>query len=136
MRSRINWYEAGEKPTKYFLNSEKQNYNRKWIKRLKIGKEIVNTKEGILREQECFCKDLYTANYRQAQEMYLNDLDLLTLSREDIQYPDRIIDLEELEIVIKQLKSNKAPGTDGLPIEFYHTFWAEIRINLYYLFQC
>ena len=43
----------------------------------------------------------------------------------------------EIDIVIRQLKANKAPGTDGLglPIEFYRTFWNEIKIIVYYLYQ-
>ena len=33
------------------------------------------------------------------------------------------ISLEELESVLNSLQSNKSPGNDGLPIEFYKTCW-------------
>ena len=35
VRSKTRWIEQGEKPTKYFFNLEKRNYNHKTIKELK-----------------------------------------------------------------------------------------------------
>ena len=34
-RSKARWFEQGEKPTKYFFNLEKGNYDRKIVKELK-----------------------------------------------------------------------------------------------------
>ena len=61
LRSKAKWAESGEKNSKYFLNLEKRNYNRKYIKRLKIasGEELTNPKD-ILNEERTFCKTLYT----------------------------------------------------------------------------
>jgi len=35
-RSKARWLEQGEKPTKYFFNLEKKNYDRKIVKELTI----------------------------------------------------------------------------------------------------
>ena len=43
VRSRIGWAENGEKNTKYFLNLEKRNYDKKVIHELKSGKGIIKT---------------------------------------------------------------------------------------------
>ena len=46
-RSKAKWVEQGEKPTKYFFNLEKRNYEKKIITQLKIsdGKIISDIKQ-------------------------------------------------------------------------------------------
>ena len=42
-RSKVKWVEQGDKPTKYFFNLEKRNYEKKIITQLKISDgEIIN----------------------------------------------------------------------------------------------
>ena len=62
VRSKTRWIEQGEKPTKYFFNLEKRNYNHKTIKELKHpdGKSVTKEEE-ILEEIEIFYKELYTS---------------------------------------------------------------------------
>ena len=36
------------------------------------------------------------------------------------------IQIEDVDLAIKSLKNNKCPSTDGLPIEFYKTFWGKL----------
>ena len=33
----------------------------------------------------------------------------------------------EVKIVVKNMKNNKSPGTDGFPAEFYKFFWLDIN---------
>ena len=62
VRSKTKWIEQGEKPTKYFLNLEKRNYNHRKITELKHSDGTSVTKEEeILKEIERFYKDLYTS---------------------------------------------------------------------------
>ena len=35
-RSKVKWFEQGEKPTKYFFNLEKTNYEKKLIREAKL----------------------------------------------------------------------------------------------------
>ncbi len=63
LRSKAIWHEHGEKPTKYFFNLEKRNYNKKSIKRLKMPDgSIIDNKKDILAEQKAFYQKLYTHN--------------------------------------------------------------------------
>ena len=60
-RSKVRWTEEGERPTKYFFNMEKRNFNTKVIAELKPdpdGNVIVDEKE-IMREIHSYYADLY-----------------------------------------------------------------------------
>ena len=61
LRSKAQWIEEGEKNTKYFLNLEKRNYEKKHIKKLidDRGKEITDH-DKIIKEEEFFYHNLYT----------------------------------------------------------------------------
>ena len=48
------------------------------------------------------------------------------MTETDITRCEGMITKDECEKVIKIMKPNKSPGTDGLSIEFYVTFWEEI----------
>ena len=41
-----------------------------------------------------------------------------------------LITEEELVSVLKNMKNNKTPGSDGLPPEFYKIFWKETKVYL------
>lgn len=49
-RAKARWTEYGEKPTKYFFNMERRNYNRKFITELKGSntRTVTDAKEIIL----------------------------------------------------------------------------------------
>ena len=57
-RSKVRQLENGEKPTKYFFNTEKRNYNRKIISELKRpdGKTVVNKQEILSEIQSLFVR--------------------------------------------------------------------------------
>ena len=57
---------------------------------------------------------------------------------------DRVLDMDEILVAIKQLKPlgvafhfppGKVPGTDGLPIEFYHFYKDRLSVLLCTVYQ-
>ena len=68
-------------------------------------------------------------------DKFLNTHTLPKLKREGTENLNRPITSEEFESVIKNLPTNKSPGPDGFPGEFYETFKAEIIPILLKLFQ-
>ena len=131
IRSRAKWFEQGEKSTKYFYSLEKKNYSDNTIKQLKTenGTNVTSNKE-ILQEQFAYYKKLYQensipdeniANYLDKVKITnsLNDNEALLLEGE--------ITEQECLFAIKNMKTNKSPGSDGIPAEFYASFWTDIK---------
>lgn len=61
IRSRINWLQDGEKPSKYFSSLENKNYLEKTIQKLKIeANKIISNQKEILNEVKKFYADLFS----------------------------------------------------------------------------
>jgi hypothetical protein len=43
--------------------------------------------------------------------------------------------MEEIKDVVFSMKTNKASGLDGFPIEFYRSFWSLTAGDIFALFQ-
>ena len=52
LHSKVQYYEEGEKATKYFCNMEKRNYINKVIHKLNIDGKIITDPSEILTEQK------------------------------------------------------------------------------------
>ena len=65
-RSRTRWIEDGEKPTKYFVNLEKRNYEEKIITQLKTTDgETISNMTKIKKEIENYYKNFLTSRISQ-----------------------------------------------------------------------
>ena len=58
---------------------------------------------------------------------FLNDLNIPKLSEEQQKQCEGSISSEECFCVLNSSDLNKTPGNDGIPIEFYKTFWASLK---------
>ena len=73
-RNRAQWAENGEKNTKYFLNLDKKNYDKKVIHKLKYGKGFIKTdQKAILAELVDYYKQIYLRN--NCTKSQINELD-------------------------------------------------------------
>ena len=134
IRSRANWYQFGEKPSKYFLKLEQNNSNKKNRFRIKNDKgEIIINRHDILKEQEKFYSELYSYHDVEFIADYLKGLDSPKLNYGQKLQLDGNITLHELREAQKDMKIDKTPGADGLPIEFYRTFWDVLETVLHQL---
>ena len=131
LRSRTRWHNEGEKNTKYFLNLEKRHYRQGTISRLKRNEnDFVSSDKEILQECEFFFKDLYSSKMK--TESLLPEIDFFfsendtVLSNEERDSIEGFLSELECFNAMKDMKPDKSPGTDGLPSEFYQTFWNEV----------
>ena len=53
----------------------------------------------------------------------MNDLNIPQLSEEEKNSCEGLISPEECSELLDSSQSNKSPGNDGIPAEFYRTFW-------------
>ena len=136
VHSVANWIHSGEKPTSYFLGLERRNGNRKAIVRLKnmYGNLVIGSK-NIMSEQLTFYSHLYTTNWREANDTYLNTLQHPTADLNDKIAMNRVLDMYKISQTIKQLKINKSLGMDRLPIEIYQAYNDKLCPILYDLYM-
>ena len=119
--------EKGERPTKYFFNLEKQNYNRKTITELQTDdNKIVKEEDKILGTIEKFYKDLHSSKITVSQmnfDEFIEDIEIPMLDNEEKNELEGLFTLEECKKVLETFEDNKSPGKDGFTAEFYkHMF--------------
>ena len=90
--------------------------------------------QSIIRD---YCKQLCASKMGTLEEMdkFLERYNLPRLNQEEIENMNRPLTSNEIETVIKNLPTNKSPGPDGFPGEFYQTFRDELTPILLKLFQ-
>ena len=129
-RSKVKWYELGEKNTKYFYSLEKARYNSKTCYKLITDDsiEISNPKE-ILEQQRIFYEKLYDVD---------DDVEFKIEGKSKVCVPQGIENqqnqqttLKELEEAVKTMNNNKSPGNDGIPVDFYKVFWNKLKNPFY-----
>ena len=78
----------------------------------------------IQRIMRDYYKQLYDNKMDNLEEMdkFLEMHNLPRMNQEEIENMNRPITSTEFETVIKNLPTNKSPGTDGFTGEFYQTF--------------
>ena len=127
IRSRANWEHYADRPSKYFLNLEKMNYSRKTIYRLENQNgNIESDPKEILKMQKEFYDELYTATV-EPDLSYISDIDAPKIPETLRDALEKDITLQELSKAVNELPNNKAPSTDGIPIDFYKVFWGKLQ---------
>ena len=128
-RSKVKWIEEGEKPTKYFFDLEKRNFNKKTISSLTSENGIITNQNQILNEIYIFYKNMYVSSNPPPveQDNIFFPLDYESkASRDDFQNCEGLISVDECYTGLREMKNGKSPGCDGFPSEFYMHFWNEI----------
>ena len=130
IRSKCDWYEFGEKSSKFFLNLEKQHALQNQVQTLLFGQNEITNKNQINHQLHHFYKTLFTEKLQIQNEdiaAYLNQINIPVLTGEQSQTCEGPISENELLIALKNMSNNKSPGNDGLTKEFYETFWEDLK---------
>lgn len=126
-RSKCRWAEQGERSSKYYFNLEKNRYNQRNVKQLINNQGFVEENpRKILDLQAAYFKKLYNKD----EEVFFN-LENVKGNRIPQKLADDLdveISIEELTAAMGGLNTDKTPGADGLPSEFYKHFW-EMLVN-------
>lgn len=132
IRSRADWIEHGEAPSSFFLRLEKQRSASKTIDVIQDSSgRFVSDTQDLLEVWRDFYAQLFSES---RTDDFLQDsfLDYLHTSLS----PDQRLSCEgpltsdECLSALRGMASNKAPGLDGLPKEFYLAFWDILGADL------
>ncbi|KAL9963239.1 hypothetical protein ACROYT_G032418 [Oculina patagonica] len=132
-RSKVKWLEQGEKPTKYFFNLEKTNYEKKLIREVKLenGDKTTQPKQ-IEKELEKFYSNMYTSKNNlnieplgenKSFESFVEGIEIPQLNAEERDSLEYDFTFEELKEALGSFSDNKTPGEDGFTKEFYESFY-------------
>ena len=131
IRARVRWMEDGEKSTKYFLGLEKSNAKKKEISQLKCLKDgrVIIKNEDILEEVVKYYSQLYGKENFDVNKMrdYIFSQTINELTDESKQTCEGLLTENECKQAVFAMQKNKAPGSDGISIEFYQVFWPQIK---------
>ena len=137
VRARVQTVEADERPTiKFYRDVTKYAIERR-IKAVRDSCGIVQRDPRIvLGVYRLFYEGLYTAvdTDRGLQELMLQHIDRSPPPERDDLLASPLT-IGELWIAVSGMKNGKSPGSDGLPREFYQTFWSVLGPDLREVFD-
>ncbi|KAL2081000.1 hypothetical protein ACEWY4_022853 [Coilia grayii] len=129
-RTQQRYYFEGDRPSRLLALRLKQCESKAMINAIRTTEGKVVTQPNDINN---VFKDFYSKLYKPDSTVNIEDCNtflqsvmLPTLNegdREDLGSP---ITLKELESAVKSLNAGKSPGLDGLPPEFYLTFWEQV----------
>ena len=137
IRARINEQIEGERVSAYLMKQQAKVNARKLITSLKSEEDIM---ENLNSNVDITGKDminLYIEKYYEKlyleenvemeyQEWFLNFVNK-TLTDNEINKLGENVTSNEIFRAIKDMNTNKAPGLDGIPVEFYLKYWDIIK---------
>ena len=132
VRSRVRWVEEGKVSSAYFFRLEKKRSADRWVSALrKDDGSIVASPDDLCRSFSSFYIDLFTAANTDpsAQAKMLGNLSSV-LPPAEASVCDGHLSVEECFAALQGMASRKAPGLDGLPMEFYVKFWGVLGKDL------
>ena len=120
IRSKVQYLENNERPTRFFLRKEKKSATDKFIKSLRNENgDSITTNNGIQKECVNFYKSLYSDKDIDPtiDDYFLADIPSLNEDSSNLCEGD--LTLGECNEALKLMLNHKSPGPDGLPKEFY-----------------
>ena len=139
IRSRTKWIEHGEKNSSYFLGLEKTRQSRKTISQLyDENNQITQDQDKILKLEVEYYKKLYSSTNPEIKEIekYLKNIKHhKKLGEHESESCEGEITVDECTDAIYKMKLNRAPGLDGLNVEFYQTFWPDLKDLIVLMFN-
>ncbi|KAL9965346.1 hypothetical protein ACROYT_G029135 [Oculina patagonica] len=131
IRSRARWYEKGEKSNSYFLRLENFNHNKSCIRKIKQDDGNVITEPAVILNQlKSFYSTLYQNNGADIDQgcakIFLGNPDIPKLDKQMQMKCEGKLTFNECYRSLLSFQNGKAPGNDGLTVEFYKAFWPVI----------
>ena len=136
IRSRCQWYEDGEKSSKFFLNLEKPNGTQGQIRNIVVNDHEITDPNKILNEIRNFYESLFKKSDSKSLSQindFVDKFQLPKLNITEINECDNELSEKELYISLMsmQKKKNKSPGNDGLTKRAFCSFLGRYKRCLF-----
>jgi len=133
VRSRFQNVFEMDAPSKFFFNLEKKN-GQSWLihcLRSVDGRNLTQSSD-IRKRAVDFFSQLYASEYNEDQlmsELFFDNLpQVAAQDSADLEGP---LIMQELQVVLMSMENGKTPGLDGLPLDFYKSFWPTLGEDLF-----
>ena len=137
VRSRVQRLNDGERPSSFFFRTEYSNKKASFISSARRPDgTVVSTSAEILDVYRNFYSSLYSSDDTtdSFQSFFLDQI-RTSVSEAGLVTLDERLSLPELDLALRGMHNGKSPGSDGLPKEFYVTFWDLLGPDLLEVFQ-
>lgn len=133
IRSRVQHMESNEKCTRYFF---RKLIGSSSLDSLKIqDDQIITGTHNIVSHVHSFYKNLYRSKNIEEEDMMIFLSEVGNNIRGDFRMDEINLCVDDLTQAVRSMSNNKCPGADGLPKEFYITFWEDLKEPLLTMFM-
>ncbi len=125
IRAKVKWLEEGEKSSRFFHGLERsRGSNKLWTSITDNNGNHRTDINDILKEQKQFFQNLYSSEgvNNDAIDTLLDNVDEF-LTPEEQKFCEKDVTKEELDNIVKRLKTETSPGIDGITNDFYKECW-------------
>ena len=125
VRSRVRWVEEGESSSAFFFRLERKRGVDRLISALKTEDGVtVSDTEGLCNVITAFYSGLFRSQCTDefSRVALLRNVSV-ALPPADAEICEGLLSAEERWAALEGMARRKAPGSDGLPMEFYLKFW-------------
>jgi hypothetical protein len=125
--AKTEYYEQGEKSTKFFYKKMKANASKTNIVSFNDGNAVLTEEKDKQDYAKRYYADIYKSNTKvNDQDPFLRRLkkNCVKITNTQSDSINKEITLEELKLAMLDAHTiDKAPGDDGIPTSVYKTFW-------------
>lgn len=134
-RAKAHWTQLGEKPSAYFLGLEKRQSRNKCITALKNDSGTILTDPAeILAFEKKYFSEIYQedpAQLRPVEDIKTDRYQLPQVTESHKNLISLPFTPRDFYDALKDLNTNKTPGSDGITPEFYKKFWDLLQNTFY-----
>ena len=113
---------------------EKRNYTSKIIPALKnkFGVKVTDHKAIISMLEEHFKCVFSNHDSGEDPSVFVTNINLSKINEREATELGKPVSFDEVNMVLRGMKHNKSPGSDGFPPEFFKYFWSDLK---YFVFR-
>uniref|UniRef100_A0A803TZ67 Reverse transcriptase domain-containing protein n=1 Tax=Anolis carolinensis TaxID=28377 RepID=A0A803TZ67_ANOCA len=114
-------FQNANKPGKWLTHTLRRKRQEQWITQIKDGTKVYTSEKEIMDQFSKYFGNLYKSDYINREEvmLYLGRQKIQRLTDDQREMLNKDISHKEIDIAIRKLDPNKAPGPDGLTPIYY-----------------